>query len=566
MAEKIDPGLDLLKKQRFLEQERTPWDGGIWQDVADNFNTLRENMKGFDLEGKKQGTKLYDGTPVGALNLFADGLQGAVIPQSVPWFSQKLPRKFALLEDVPEIRIWTREMQEGMYSEYANSNFYSEMNPFIRDGASIIGTLTIEEDMVNGRLIFKARHPGEGYIAVNQFGEVDTYHRVFEITARQALQKFKDVTKFSQGLQSALENNSNPYKKFKFLQAISPRTDFDDRSLSNRKKRFASLTIEFPPANQSIGDTHPILKESGFDVFPVMTWRYVVSGSEVYPRTPCMFALSDAETLQVMAKSHTRAGEIAANPWMIIPAEQAGRVRTGPGGMNYIGDDMDRIPKAGVQGGNYPISIDREDKKRDMIEKHLHVDTFLMLQQAQRQMTAEEVRERTGEKNVVLSASIGNLYSTFDRVGDFVYIKGVEAGRIPPPPDILIEAMGGERLDTIYLGPFAQTQKRLFEKRGIQDGLESIAPLAEVYPEVLDEINAPRTARALLRADDFPETELNTPEEKKAIQGSRVAAAEQEAAKVDSERQSEVIKNLSQAKKNAGGDLGELAEQVAVQQ
>lgn len=561
-----DAGLDLLRKLKFLKETRTPWDGGIWQDVADNFNPIRENMKGDKIEGKRQGTKLYDGTPVSALNLFADGLQGAIIPQSVPWLSQKLPRKFAFIEDLPEVRTWLREMQEGLYSAFANSNFYSEMNPFIRDGGSIIGTLTIEEDIVNGRLIFKARHPGEGYIAVNQFGEVDTYHRLFEITARQALQKFGDITKFSQGLQSALENNSDPYKKFKFLQAISPRDDFDDRSLSNRKKRFASLTIEYPPANQSPNNRHPILKESGFDMFPVMIWRYFVSGSEVYPRTPCMFALGDAETLQVMSKSHTRAGEIAADPAMNIPSEMAGRVRTGPHGMNYIGDDINRIIKPVTQGGNYPLSIDREDKKRDMIEKHLHVDTFLMLQQAQRQMTAEEVRERTGEKTVVLSAAIGNLYSTLDRIIDYVFIKESEAGRISPPPDVLIDAMGGERLDTVYLGPFAQTQKRLFEKRGIVDGLESIAPLAEVYGDiVLDEINASRTARELLRADDFPEIALNTPEEKRLLQEARAAAAEQEAQKIDTERQSEVIKTLAQAKKNAGGNLAELAEQIEVQ-
>lgn len=566
MAGDIDIGKDLINKQKFLEQERASWDANIWQDVADNFNTLRESMTGNDLPGKKQGTKLWDGTPVGALNLFSDGLQGAVVPQSVPWLSQRLPRKFSFLDDVTEVRIWLREMQEGLYSAFANSNFYSEMNPFIRDGGSMIGTLTCDEDIVNGRLIFKARHPGEGYISVNQFGEVDTYHRKFEITARQAQQMF-DEKLFSTGLADALKNGNNPYKKFRFLQAIFPRTDFDDRSLSNKKKRFASMTIEYPIDNKTSNNKIEILKESGYDLFPVMTWRYVVSGSEIYPRTPCMFALSDAETLQVMSKSHTRAGEIAADPWMIIPSEHAGRVRTGPGGMNYIGDDMSRIPKAGTQGGNYPLSIDREDKKRDMIEKHLHVDTFLMLAQAQRQMTAEEVRERTGEKSVVLSASIGNLYSTLDRIIDYVFIKESEAGRISPPPEILKEAMGGERLDTVYLGPFAQTQKRLFEKRGIMDGLESIAPLAEVYgDEVLDEINAPRTARELLRADDFPETALNTPEEKRLIQEARAAAAQQESEKVNAERQSEVIKNLSQAKKNAGGDLGELAEQVAVQQ
>lgn len=556
---------ELLRAQKYLEDERMPWDTGIWQEVANNFNPLRENIRGDEPPGKKQGLLLYDGTPVSALNLFADGLHGAIIPPAVPWFVLKLPRKFRTLEDVPEVRIWLQEVQSGIYAAFANSNYYSEMRPFLMDGGSIIATLTCEEDIANGRLIFKARHPGEGYIAVNKFGEVDTYHRKFKLTARQALQKFKNKELFSSKLLQALSDNGNPYTKFNFLQAIYPRTDFDDRSLSNRKKRFASVTLELSSDNKKGTDgEQPILKESGFSMFPVMVWRYFVTGSEIYPRTPCMFALSDAQTLQTMSKSHTRAGEIAADPAYNIPSEMAGRVRTGPHGMNYVGNDYTRIIKPVTQGGNYPLSIDREDKKREMIEKHLHVDLFLMLAQAQRQMTAEEIRERSGEKAVVLSAAIGNLSTVQDRTIDYVFIKELEAGRIPQPPDILIEAMGGSRLDTVYLGPFAQAQKRLFEKRGITEGLESIAPLAEIYPEVLDEINPSRTARELLDADNFPETALNTPEEKKALQEQRAIAQEQESRKVDSERQSEVIKNLSQAKKNSGGDLASLAEELVV--
>lgn len=555
---------ELLRVQKYLEKEREPWDTGIWREISLNFNTLREDMWRDELPAKKQGIRLYDGTPVSALNLFADGLHGALISPAITWFVMRLPRKFRFLEDIPQVRIWLQETQEGLYAAFANSNFYSEMRPYFRDGGSIgTASITCEEDIANSRLIFRTRHPKEGYIALNQFGEVDTYYRVFKLTARQALQKFKDKNLFSSGLRQALDTNGDPYKKFQFLQAVYPRTEFDNKSISNRKKRFASSTIEFTSDNRSgSGATQPILKESGFDIFPVMVWRYFVNSPEVYGRSPCMFALTDAETLQTMARSHTRAGEIAADPAYNIPSEMAGRVRIGPHGMNYVGDDFNRIIRPVTQGGNYPISIDREDKKREMIEKHLHVDFFLMLAQAQRQMTAEEVRERVGEKATVLSAAIGDLTTVLDKIIDYVFIKELEAGRIPQPPDILIETMGGQRIDTDYLGPLAQSQKRLFERRGIIEGLETVAPLMEIYPEVRDEINPSRTARELLKAENFPEIALNTPEEKKAIKEQRAIELEQAERKTDTERTSEVLKNLSQAKKNAGGDLTELAEQI----
>jgi hypothetical protein len=561
----------LLSNLKELDENRIPW-VSIWEQISEHFNIMREEMyytggingnNNIDV-GRKQGIKLYDGTPLSALNIFTDGFYGAMISRAITWFILKLPQKFNFLEDIPEVRVWMQDAQSGIYSAFNNSNFYSEMRSFIRDGASIgTATLTIEDDFANNRLAFRTRHPREGYIAENSIGVVDTYYREYPLTARQASQEFSGSEElFSPSLKQAIRDKPNT--TFSFLHAIEPRKDFDDRKISSVNKRVASYHMELRGQRLNSEGEQVVLRESGFDMFPAIVWRYFQNSPEVYGRSPCGFALVDAGNLQQMSKSLTRAGEIAADPAYNVPSEMQGRVRINAHGMNYYGIDPNRLIKPVTTGVNYPIGLDREDKKREMIEKHLNVDTFLLLQQAPRQMTAEEVREKITEKATLLSPMVGNFTSALDQIIDFVFIKELKAGRISPVPDILIDAMGGERIDTEFLGILAQAQKRQFEKNAITEGLNSLALVGEVYPNALDLVNPDKTGQALLKASNFPQTAMNSPEEINQLREQRALQAQEESKKLDMERMGAVMKDLSQAKKNSGGSLVELAEEVEV--
>lgn len=533
-------------KNRFgyLQSYRSYFDSGIWQEIADYVLPIREDLKGDRKPGQIRATKMYDGTAVSALNLFADGLHGYMISPSIQWFTLRLPRHLRFIENVPEVREWIEDIQSDIYSAFQSSNFYSEMRTYFKDGGGIgTASLYMEEDIATGKVIFICLHPKEGYIAEDKYGNADTFYRRVKLTARQAEQEFgKD--NLSIPIQNALKNNS--YQEFEFLHAVFPRDDFDSRKITATNKKYASIWSEF--------NSNHICRESGYDSFPYMVWRYSKSG-DVYGFSPASFALPEIKSLNAISKDLLGAAQMAVRPPYNIPIEMKGKVRLTPFGMNYYGSDYNRKISPINTGINFPIALDREDKKREIIEKHFHVDFFLMLQRAERQMTATEIMERMGEKASVLSASVGDLTATLDSIIDHVFEIEMAAGRIPPPPDILMD-YGGAKIDITYMGPLAQAQRRLFETQGIRTGLELAAPLFAIFPETVDLINADATLKELLISNGFPQSALNPPDVVMTTRQQKALQQQNEGMKLDQERMSEVLKKLAQASKNAGGSQG----------
>ena len=548
-----DKATEIKRRFKYLEDQRRYWDSGIWQDIADYVIPIREDLQGNKQPGQIRATKIYDGTAVEALNLFADGLHGYMISPSIKWFTLRLPRQLREIENIPEVRLWIEDAQNCIYSAFQNSNFYSEMRSFFKDGGSIgTASLYMQEDIANGKLNFVCMHPREGYIAEDQYGNVDTFFRKVKLTARQAMQNFGE-SNLSDPVKNAFK--SNPYQESQFIHAVFPRTDFDDRKMTSTNKRFASIWCEL--------NANKLLREGGYDNFPYMIWRYMRS-NEVYGYSPASFALPEIKGLNAIAKDLLGAAQMTVRPPYNIPIEMKDKVRLTPFGMNYYGSDYNRKITPVNTGMTFPIAMDREDKKREIINKHFHVDFFLMLQQAERQMTATEIMERMGEKASVLSASIGDLTSTIDLIIDNVFLNETKAGRIPRLPDIL-RKYGGANIDITYMGPLAQAQKRLFETQGIKTGLDLAAPLLAIFPDTVDLIDADETIRELLVSNGFPQAALRTPEKVMEIRKQKSDQQIAEGQKVDQERITEILKKLSQASKNAGGVSGiqELSQLLA---
>lgn len=547
---KEETAKDLKKKFTYLETQRSYWDKGIWQDICDYVIPIREDLQGLDVPGKIQGTKIYDGTAVSALNLFADGLHGYMISPAIKWFNFRLPRQLRYLEKIPEVREFIQDTEATIYSALQNSNFYSEMRPYFKDGGSIgTASLHCEEDVATGKLVFTTLHPREGFIAEDKFGDVDTFFRKIKLTARQIDQSF-GREKVSLLLQNAIDKR--PYDEFEMLHAVFPRSDYDKRKLSSTNKKYASIWTEFKKDN--------VVRESGYDMFPYMVWRYAKSGNEVYGRSPAAYALPEIKALNSISKDLVGAAQMSVRPPYNIPVEMKGKVRLTPMGMNYYGNDYNRKVSPINTGITFPFALDREEKKMEVIEKHFHVDFFLMLQRAERQMTATEIMERMGEKASVLSASIGDLTTVLDKILDYVFQIELNAKRILLPEALM--AAGGSNIDIVYMGPLAQAQKRLFETQGIRNGMELAAPLLSIWPETIDLINADETIKELLISNGFPQTALNAPDVVMKLRQSKAQQKDQQEKQINMQMFAEIMKDLAQADKNSGGKLAEMIQGV----
>lgn len=543
----------VTSRQAKLENDKANFNDRM-QDVADYVCPHRDDIRGTLQKGSKKGTKIYDGTAVGAAVLAADGIHGYHVSPAFPWFKYQMNRKE--VNKIPEVREWLDEIEFNMYQALTRSNFYSEMWSYIYDGETI-GTapVCVEEDIADRRLVFESVHPGEAFIAENKYGEVDLMHRLRKLTARQLIQMFgKNVV--PDNIKQAYE--SQPFSEYEVIHAVFPREEFDDRLKDAKNKRFASVWY--------LKAGNVILKESGFDQFPYQVWRYMRSGKEPYGISPAMLAMADIKGVNLIDKCDLGARQMALDPPLNVPSYLEGKVQWRPRGFNYVKDPADKIAAA-YTGSNFEATNDIMERKQRSIKERFHVDTFLMLANlnGKGQRTAYEVSEMMAEKAAVLGAELGPLNTELDHILDRVYQIEDEAGRMPAPPDILYELAEQDphlRFDPVYMGPLAQAQRERFSKDGIRKFLTEIVPLAQMDQEVLDDYDFKEAGRIIADTNGVPASMIRSKEDAAAIRQARTEAIAQQNQMAAMQEAAQGMKTASEADKNMNGGLSQAVAQM----
>ena len=534
-------------RQSKLESDKENWVQRM-QDVADYVIPHRDDIRGTLVSGERKGAKIYDGTAQGAAVLATDGIHGYHVSPAFPWFKQIMSRKAA--NEIKEIRLWLEEVEYSMYMALTRSNFYDEMWSFIYDGYTIAtAAMYPEEDIADGRIVFEAVHPGELYIAENKYGEVDLLHRKRKLTSRKLIQMFGEEN-LPESIRTV--NKTQPFSEFEIIHATFPRDEYDTRLKDAKNKKFASVWM--------LKEGDHICRVSGFDAFPYDVWRYMKTGKDVYGVSPAHLAMADIKGLQLMSKTIQGAAQLAVDPAYNVPAHLEGKVQMKPRGLNYMEEVGQQITPIN-NGSGYPIGIDREQAKQQSIEKRFHVDTFLMLTQINAQpgqRTAFEVSEMMAEKAAVLGAELGPLNTALDSILDQVFNIEKTAGRIPQPPDILLEMADQDptlRFDPVYQGPLAQAQREKFGKDSIRKFFMDIGPIIQLDETVLDNYDLDKSTRILADVDGIPEDIKRDPEQVKKIREGRAQAQQEAQQKEDAADMMQGLKTASEADKNLDGQL-----------
>jgi len=482
-------------RRRFGQVESIRLDyESLRQDIADLVAPRSSNVKGDETPGKKKGLEIYDGTPRSACQQHADGLFGYLCSPSMEWFRLRIARRE--INQIPEVKQYLQDSAEQLYYAFNRSNFYAVTPEYFFDGCSI-GTAVMyaEEDVGNDRVVFKVIDPNESYIAVNRFGDVDVLFRKYKMTARNAYSQFDNVSEI---IKEAAEKS--PETEFEFLHAVYPNDKRQYDKVDSRNKPFKSVYLE------KTGD-NKILNENGYNLFPYSTWRYRVNSGEIYGRSPAADAIVEIFGINQISKTMYQASQLAVEPAYNVPKEMRGKVRIKPRGKNYY-DEPDRVVTPVHVPSSLPAGENQQDRLQNSIEKHFHIEFFMLLSRAAmegRQLTVPQVMEMQGEKGAMLGAVVGRLNGDFfDNTIDRVFQIETDAGRMPPIPQVLYER-GETNIEVEYLGPLAQAQKQLVKSQSITRSIEMIAPMAQVRPEVMDRINFDVVVDKILDSNNFPQ-------------------------------------------------------------
>ena len=473
-----------------LKTERLNFES-VWSDIIKYVVPRRTEIELEAEKGTRRDTDIYDSTAIDALKLLSDGMQGYLVSSSYKWFSLRMedPR----IEDVPAIRTWLQEVEHILYGTLNRSNFYRQIHEYFMDAGSF-GTATIysEFDPMQGRINFSTRHPKEVFIQEDQFGAVKTVLRNFMMKAHQMVEAFDNV---HPDIVAMVEKD--PEADQEIVHYVGRREDWDPSKADSASKEFESKYVDVTHKKD--------LSESGYDISPYAIWRFYKNSDESYGRSPAWNALADIMDINEFSETNILAAQQSVQPAWAIPQELRGRVRLVPGGFNYYEADSKRIPMPIQTGSKYQIGVDREDRKREAINKHFMVDFFLLIARAEKEMTATEIREKQEEKAVVLGPTINGLENEcLDPVIDRVFYLAMEQGWLPPPPPVLME-YAGSRIKIDYMGPLAQAQRRFFKNQPYRNTLTEVVALLQISPQVADNFNWDEMARDIAEANDLPQ-------------------------------------------------------------
>jgi hypothetical protein len=470
-----------LARLAALKSERSSWDNHWLQIAQYQFPRAGRFLTADTNEGKKRNQLIHDNTAVFAVRTLAAGMMSGVTSPARPWFRLGLADR-DLMEFAP-VKQWLHDAGEIMRQVFASSNTYNTLHQCYEE----LGAFGTWADVVLPDFDNVIHHYpmtiGEYYLAHDYRGRVDTLAREMKMTIGQMVAQF-GKEKCSQAVRNLYDRGA--YDVWvDVVHMIQPRRNRDMRKRDARNMPWES--VYFEPGREA-GEQY--LSESGFKQFPVLAPRWVVTGNDIYGRSPGMEALGDVKQLQFEQQRKAQAIEYQVNPPLQIPTayKDAAQSRL-PGGVMYV-DAMS--PGGGVRSAfevnlRLDFLMDSIRDTRERIRQAYYADLFLMLasQPAMGRMTATEVAERHEEKLLMLGPVLERIHNELlSPLIDITFDRCMESNILPPPP----EEIQGVDLDIEFISVLAQAQ-RAVAVNGMERLVSTAVSLAPVRPEILDKIN-----------------------------------------------------------------------------
>lgn len=467
-----------------------------------------------DLDSIPSTPKRYTSSPCDYLNTLVNGLVGYSISPSIQWFKLTLTNRKLL--DLYGIKDWLEQVEDVLYGEFNRSNLYAQAPKIISDAATIgHGILIEEEDFYEDKLKFNALRPNEIWLDINEYGDVDTVFRKYLITLKNAVAFF--------GLENLHEDLREQYKvpakhnsKIEILCAVYPRTKRDEKNPDSKNKPYAVYFVD-------LNHNH-IIKESGYDENPFIIFEWDQIPGLSYSNSPAINALPDIRYLDIANRTSMEICQTSAAPPMRAHSSLR-NISVVPRGVVYV-DSPDQILEPIRTGENYPITLQIVEAIEQRVKNWFNVDFFLSLQQKQGKMTATEVMELQGEKSAVLSNLVVQLNSMLSKIIQRSFNLLWKKGKIPPPPETLINQYGAN-MEVDFIGPLAQQLKKYHTMGGIASAIQLARPIMEMFPNSADYLNPDELMKRAMEGQAMPQAVIREDDDVQKIREERAMAKQQ---------------------------------------
>lgn len=572
----------LGKRQRFemtrsaLENERSSFITH-WRELGDFILPRRPRFLITDVnKGDRRNNKIIDSTATTAARTLSSGMMAGMTSPARPWF--KITTRDPALAEAPGVKEWLRVVEKRMAAVFLRCNLYTEL-PEMYGDLGVFGTsaMLVEEDFDNV-MRFYVFPVGSYTIAMDASLRVRVFFREFQMTVRQVVEKYAkfddegnvvDWSNISETVKDYWENAQDDVW-IGICHIIAPNSEYDTGKLASKYKKFLSCTYERGTSGAESGNYMRddaadglMLRESGYDYFPVFCPRWGKTGEDVYGTScPGMDSLGDVKGLQTLQKRKAQVNEKHVNPPMKGPAVLRNKSASIiAGNITYVDEREGQkgfTPVHEVKPNTEGTLLDIQDHHK-RIKRVFFEDLFLALSQTdRREITAREVDEVHEEKLIILGPVLERLnLDVNDPLIDIAFLMMDRQGLIPEAP----EELQGQELKVEYVSIMAQAQKLV----GIA-GMERFASFVKEFvsvtgdPSSLDKVDADQMVNEYADAAGVPTNIIRTDDAVEEIRKVRAEALEESQRAEKVAMAGKTAKDLSEA--DLGGGKNALSEIV----
>lgn len=524
-----------LKDQRYPLEPR-------WHDVASYFTPYRQRFTLTDIERNDPKDELIlDGTGSLANRTLVAGMMSYITSPAKVW--AKLKSADPELNEFGRAKDWLELAGQTLLGLFPKTKLYPDLANLYTDMAGFAtGTMGIEEDL---KRVFKTRGflPGSYWLGKDEDGYTDTFYTEWRMTVRQVISEFAldketgeiDWSKVSSLVKTEWENK-RPQTLITVGRLVAPNDEYDYRKLSSKYKKFRSCTFEIGSASVASGnylnapDYDAYLKESGYDLFPVLAGRWYSDDDHTYGTScPGFMSLPDNKQLQHGTETILAAADKSVDPpVMADPALKGVGISSLPGKITWWRE------KEGQQAIKKLYEFDFDIAKMDAINQRTarrideahYVDLFKMLALLpDKERTATEIAERKEEKLVQLGPVLDHLNpEVLDPLMDRTFMYALKQRRIPPPPPEL----WGAELRVEYVGIIQQAQKAI-GGASIDRVLNLATAIFAMDPDIVDKVDFDQAIDEAAAMAGAPARMIRDDEETNQRRGARQQAQAQQA-------------------------------------
>lgn len=509
-----------------------------WQDIADfmlgRYDFITQNVT----QGRQRQPIIYDNTGNHAGDVLAAALHNFLTNTATRWFALE-PEETELKRN-REAMAWF-EQAESISREViqrAASRFVPQMHECWLQLVYFNTAALMVESVLEGPspLRFSTRPLREIYVSEDAAGRIDTVFRKHRMTHRQALQDFPETAPQAIREQAA----SHPEQESEYLQLIHPRRD---------PVLGAMGQPGMPWRTVHLSETHrEIIREGGFWEQPLLVARWEKDAGEVYGRGPGLHALPDCKQANLQVKTLLKAGQKIADPPLQVADDGViNPLNTSPGGVNVVranafsGDVIKPLPIE----PNVPITLELIQETRLAIRAHFKFDLLQLLQHrpGTTPITATQSLEIVEGAQTLIAPQLARLQvELLEPLITRVFGILARRGFFPEAPDFL----RGRPVKVRYISPVERAQ-RSSESRSLVQSLGIVGQIAELDPEVIDNVDLDVAARLAVEANDTPSAVLRNRQAVRRRRRARAELARQEAAQAQQVQEAETLRTLSQA-------------------